>query len=146
MGSVFNHVGLCVTDMARSQRFYEEVLGFEYWRELEPPDDMTAKLIGVEPPLGVKAVYLRQDEFVLELMHYRDAGAHPPAAPRVMNEIGLTHISVSVDDIEATAAKAVELGGSVIEETNVGVAIMIRDPDGQLLELLPMTYRDGVAG
>jgi lactoylglutathione lyase len=145
MGSVFNHVGLCVTDMARSQRFYEEVLGFEYWRELEPPDAMTAKLIGLEPPLGVKAVYLRQDTFVLELMHYRDAGAHPPASPRVMNEIGLTHISVSVDDIEATAAKAVELGGSVLEETNVGLAVMIRDPDGQLLELLPMTFRDGLS-
>ena len=63
-----------------------------------------------------------------------------------MNEIGLTHISVSVDDIDATAAKAVELGGSVLEQTNVGAAVMIRDPDGQLLELLPMTYRDGLAG
>jgi lactoylglutathione lyase len=53
---------------------------------------------------------------------------------------------VSVDDIDATAAKAVEFGGSVLEQTNVGAAVMIRDPDGQLLELLPMTYRDSLAG
>jgi catechol 2,3-dioxygenase-like lactoylglutathione lyase family enzyme len=146
MSPVFNHVGVCVTDMARSRRFYEEVLGFDYWRELEPPDAMVSKLIDLEPPIGVTAVYLRQDAFVLELMYYADAGAHAPASPRVMNEMGLTHISVSVDDIDATAAKAVELGGSVLEQTNVGAAVMIRDPDGQLLELLPMTYRDGLAG
>jgi lactoylglutathione lyase len=146
MSPVFNHVGICVTDLARSRRFYEEVLGFEYWREVEPPDAMVAKLIDLEPPIGVTAVYLRHDAFVLELMRYADAGAHPPASPRVMNEIGLTHISVSVDDIDATAARAVEFGGSVLEQTNVGAAVMIRDPDGQLLELLPMTYRDGLAG
>ena len=107
---------------------------------------MTSKLIDLEPPLGVKAVYLRQDAFVLELMHYADAGAHASASPRVMNEIGLTHIPLSVDDIEATAAKAVACGGAVLEQTNVGVAVMIREPDGQLLELLPMTYRDSLAG
>ena len=142
MGSVFNHVGLCVTDAARSLRFYEEVLGFEFWYELEPPDEMVAKLTDLPQPVGVKAVYLRRGESVLELMHYTEAGAHAPARPRVMNEIGLTHISVSVDDIDATAAKVAEYGGSVLEHTNVGAAVMIRDPDGQLLELLPMGYRD----
>jgi predicted enzyme related to lactoylglutathione lyase len=59
-----------------------------------------------------------------------------------MNEIGLTHVSMSVDDIDATAAKAVDYGGSVLEQTNVGAAVMIRDPDGQLIELLPMGYRE----
>jgi lactoylglutathione lyase len=146
MDPVINHVGLCVTDVARTRRFYEEVLGFEYWREFSPPDEMTAKLVELPPPLGVTAVYLRRGEFVLELMYFAEAGAHAPARPRVMNEIGLTHISVSVDDIDATAAKAVECGGSVLEQTNVGAAVMIRDPDGQLLELLPMAYRDSLTG
>jgi lactoylglutathione lyase len=74
-------------------------------------------------------------------------GCRPPRRHRRrLREIGLTHISLSVDDIEATAAKAVECGGSVLEQTNVGLAVMIRDPDGQLLDLLPMTYRDGLAG
>jgi lactoylglutathione lyase len=143
MDPVINHVGLCVTDAARSRRFYEEVFGFEFWYDLEPPDEMVAKLADLPQPLGVKAVYLRRGEFVLELMHYTEAGAHAPERARVMNEIGLTHISVAVDDINATAAKAVECGGSVLEQTNVGgLAVMIRDPDGQLLELLPMGYRD----
>jgi len=142
MGSVFNHVGLCVTDAARSRRFYEEVLGFEFWYELEPPDEMVAKLVDLPQPLGAKAVYLRRGESVLELISYAEAGAHAPARPRVMNEIGLTHISVFVVALNTKAAKAAECGGSVLEQTNVGAAVMIRDPDGQLLELLPMGYRD----
>ena len=102
---------------------------------------MTTQLLDLDRPVGLKAVYLRQGEFVLELLGFRGVGTTAPAAPRVMNEIGLTHISVSVDDIDATAAKAVEYGGSVLEQTHVGAAVMIRDPDGQLLELLPMGYR-----
>jgi len=141
VGSVFNHVGLCVTDVERSRRFYEDVLGFDIWREFDAPDAMTAQLLDLPEPVGLKAVYLRQGEFILELLSFADAGAHPSAKPRVMNEIGLTHVSVSVDDIDATAAMAVECGGSVLEQTNVGAAVMIRDPDGQLIELLPMGYR-----
>ena len=40
------------------------------------------------------------------------------------------------------AAKAVEYGGEIIEASDIGLALFIRDPDGQLLELLPATYRD----
>jgi catechol 2,3-dioxygenase-like lactoylglutathione lyase family enzyme len=140
---VFNHVGHCVTDIDRSRRFYEEVLGFEYWRAYDPPDEMTAKLLGLAEPVGARAVYLRLGEFVLELLSYADAGTNP-YRERVMNDIGLTHISVSVDDIEATAAKVPEYGGTVLHDTNVGAALMIRDPDGQLIELLTMAYRDNL--
>jgi len=60
----------------------------------------------------------------------------------VMNEPGLTHVSVSVDDIDAVCARVGEFGGEVLTDTNIGAAIFIRDPDGQLLELLPMSYRE----
>lgn len=141
MGSVFNHVGHCVADVDRARRFYEEVLGFEFWREIEPPDAMTTQLLDLPQPAGLRAVYLRQGEFVLELLGFGGVETTTPARPRVMNEIGLTHISVSVDDIDATAAQAVEHGGQVLAQTHVGAAVMIRDPDGQLIELLPMGYR-----
>jgi lactoylglutathione lyase len=58
-----------------------------------------------------------------------------------MNEPGLTHLSWSVDDIHATARKAVEYGGQIIEESDIGFALFLRDPDGQLLELLPTSFR-----
>src|SRR3954469_16425336 len=137
----YNHTGQVVTDLDRSKRFYQEVLGFEPWYELAPPDDATAKLLGLTPPLGVKIAYLALDGFVLELMQYTAAGAAAPFRTRTMNEPGLTHLSISVDDVQATAAKAVEYGGQIVEASDIGVALFIRDPDGQLLELLPTAFR-----
>ena len=138
----YNHTGHVVTDLERSKRFYQEVLGFGFWYEITPPDGPTAKLSGLTPPLGTTASYLTLDGFVLELMHYSAPGATVPFRPRTMNEPGLTHLSISVDDVQVTAAKAAEFGGVLIEESDLGVALFIRDPDGQLIELLPVTYRD----
>ena len=138
---VYNHTGQVVTDLERAKRFYQEVLGFTLWHELAPPDDATAKLLGLTPPLGVTIAYLFLDGFVLELMQYTATGAAAPFRTRTMNEPGLTHLSISVDDVRATATKAVEYGGEIIEESDIGVALFIRDPDGQLLELLPMSFR-----
>ena len=137
----FNHIGHVVTDLDRAKRFYE-VLGFTFWYEIAPPDEATAKLNVLEPPLGMTASYLTLDGFVLELLHYSAPGAVLPARTRTMNEPGLTHLSVSVDDIHATAAIAVEHGGTLVEESDIGLALFIRDPDGQLVELLPSAYRD----
>ena len=142
--AVYNHTGQVVTDPQRSIRFYEEVLGFKYWYKVEPDDASVGKLCSLPPPLATTAYYLTLDGFVLELMHYGAPGASAAYRPRAMNDPGLTHLSISVEDIRATAAKAVEFGGQIIEESDLGFALMIRDPDGQLLELLPLSFRDGL--
>ena len=140
----YNHTGQVVTDLARSKRFYQEVLGFTPWYEITPPDAATAKLCGLDPPLGVTASYLTLDGFVLELMHYSAPGAVGRFTRRRMNEPGLTHLSISVDDVRETAVKATKYGGEIVEESDVGAALFIRDPDGQLLELLSTAFRDSL--
>ena len=140
----YNHTGQVVMDLERSKRFYQEVFGFKFWYEIQPPDEATAKLNCLQPPLGITASYLVLNGFVLELMHYAVAGAAAPFRPRSMNEPGLTHLSISVDDVRAAAEKAVEYGAEIIEESDLGMALFIRDPDGQLLELLPETYRSNL--
>ena len=131
----FNWVGLAVTDLARSRRFYEELLGFTYQRELAPPDEGTAKICRVPSPTNLTAVYLVLDGFTLELLHWDRAG-NPAAAEHPMNQPGLTHISITVDDVGGVVAKVPEFGGTVLDETDVGAAICILDPDGQVVELL----------
>jgi catechol 2,3-dioxygenase-like lactoylglutathione lyase family enzyme len=137
---VYNHTGLVVSDLDRSKKFYEQVLGFEIWYEDSVPDGAAAKLLGLEPPLGVRVSYLLLDGFVLELMHFDAPGAQAAWKRRTMNEPGLTHLSISVDDIGTTAQQAVERGGEIVEDSDLGIALFIRDPDGQLLELLSMEY------
>jgi lactoylglutathione lyase len=140
--ATYNHSGHVVVDLERSKRFYEEVFGFRFWYDVTPPDGPTAKLASLSPPLDVTAAYMVLGEFVLELMHYGAPGVTAPFRNRTMNEPGLTHLSISVEDIHETAERAVSQGGAIVEESDVGMALFIRDPDGQLIELLPLSYRD----
>lgn len=140
-GVAFNHLGQCVTDLGRSKRFYCELLGFTLDREINPPDEGSAALLSLEPPLGMTACYLLRDGLTLELLHFAAEGQTRPYRARTVNEPGLTHISLSVDDLDATLARVPDFGGKVIAGSNIGAAAFIRDPDGQLVELLPMAYR-----
>jgi catechol 2,3-dioxygenase-like lactoylglutathione lyase family enzyme len=137
--TVFNHIGLCVADRERSRRFYEGLLGFTFWWDLELPDEGTAALLQLDGPIGVRATYLTLDGLVLELLDYskREVRAGPR---RVMDEVGLTHMSLSVSDLAGVLAQVESFGGAVVREATAEQFAMIRDPDGQLIELLPDTW------
>jgi lactoylglutathione lyase len=144
--NVVNHIGQGVTDLERTRTFYERALGFEFWRQLELDDEPSNRLLRLTPPLGFTACYLRGGGIVLELLHFAGDGAQaPPFRARAMNEIGLTHISLSVDDIPATCTRVEQHGGEVLTDTDVGGGLFVRDPDGQLIELLPMAYHERVS-
>ncbi len=78
---------------------------------------------------------LVRDGLVLELLAYsqRDLRAGPE---RVMDQVGLTHVSLSVSDLAAVLASVEGFGGSVVQGSVSAQSAMIRDPDGQLIELL----------
>ena len=140
--TVVNHVGLAVSDLERSRAFYEGVFGMTFRNEATFPDAATGKLFGIDGPVGLRVVYLQCDGWVLELLACEQIGV-TDARVRPMNEQGLTHISVCVDDMDAAVVRAVELGGTHEPDRGfAGMVTMIRDPDGQLIELLPMAYRD----
>ena len=129
------HVGLCVTDLDRAEAFYVEALGFTRLRDLKAPDDITGKLLRIPQPVGLTAVYLGLGSFVLELLHF-DREENDPRTDRSFTEPGLTHLSLSTDDLAATLERVVAAGGTVLDDTNVTAAILIRDPDGQVVELV----------
>ena len=61
--TVFNHVGLCVADCKRSRRFYEGLLGFQFWWNLELPDEGTIVLPpGVTNPQYVWHCHILEHE------------------------------------------------------------------------------------
>ncbi len=133
--TTFNHVGLCVADRERSRRFYEGLLGFQFWWELDAPEEGTAELLQLAKPVGLHATYLVRDGLVLELLDY--SGRQVQAGPvRVMDQVGLTHLSFSVSDLGEVLEQVESLGGSLVDGTASAQSAMIRDPDGQLLELL----------
>ena len=138
----WNHVGLCVSDLERAIRFYGEAFGFAERNRLEIPDPVASKLLRVPEPVGLTAVYLTLGDpkaggAVLELLHF-DRPDNDPQRERSITEPGLTHISLTVDDVAATCDRVRELGGEVLVDTEMGgFAILVRDLDGQIVELLP---------
>lgn len=133
MANAYSHIGLCVTDLDRSRRFYEEVFGFRSAFELRTEGPETPKLLRLEAPLTLDAVYLWLDGLLLELLAFDRTDR---TSPRVMNEPGLTHLSLFVNDLDATIDAVGHHGGRVRTDTNIGVAVFVEDPDGQAIEVI----------
>lgn len=135
---ILSHIGLRVADLERSTRFYE-ALGFTEALAMDIPDEPMHRLVRVAPPAGLRVVYLTAGPFVLELLRFE----HHPSDPvdRAMTDTGLTHLSLGVDDLGAAKSLVTANGGQVLGDTDVGVAVMVRDPDGQLIELLDVAWR-----
>ena len=132
------HSGMGVADLARSVRFYCELLGFEMCRTLDLASEHVSDFLRLDPPADLKAIYLMLGDFQLELMAFDPPGGDRVRA-RKMNEIGLTHISIGLDSVPEVLARLTEYGGEFVSRID-DKAAMIRDPDGQLVEILDGTY------
>ncbi len=134
-----SHFGLRVRDLDKSRTFYQ-ALGFTEVKRLTVPDEMAAGLLQLAPPIGFQAVYLQNAGVVLQLLTFSGYPA-PDEAERGMVTAGLTHVSIAVDDIAEAQAAVQAAGGTVVADPGGGFACMVRDPDGQLLELVHSRVR-----
>lgn len=133
-----SHIGLCVRDLERSRRFYVDGLGFEEFARF----DLTRPLAEVDPPFDFTSFFIQKDGLRIELLYYRSPGAIGHPATR-RNQLGLTHLSFVVDDIDAAARELEGFGGTIIEGTRSGQddpdavqIIFLADPDGTRVELM----------
>jgi lactoylglutathione lyase len=143
----FNHLGQTITDIARSRRFYEGLLGFKFWWDFEAPDELASKVLMVPSPCKLTATYLWRPDMVMNLMHFGEPAAREAYRARRLNEPGLSHLALSVEDVPALLAQVEAYGGKVHYESRGaesawGQAIYIRDPDGQLIEIVTMAWRE----
>lgn len=135
------HVGICVSDLERSIRFYRDALGFQDMGRLEIDGEPTATMVGI-PDLELRAIYLERDGFRIELLHYPSPGTVGSDAPRPMNQLGLTHFAVRVTNLDEAIDRVVAHGGKVMEGTRIrnddfdADLLYVTDPDGVRLELV----------
>lgn len=134
------HLGICVSDLERSLRFYTEVFGCVEVGRFEGKGDPSASILGLPKSLEMVAVYLERDGWRLELLHYPTPGHQGPAAPRPMNQLGYTHLSFRVSKLEAVLARLEARGGKVLRETYQATfgsrVVFAVDPDGVRFELI----------
>jgi catechol 2,3-dioxygenase-like lactoylglutathione lyase family enzyme len=136
-----SHVGICVSNLDRSVRFYCDGLGFEPIDRLELD---SASMPGLDRALEVRAdvaitsAFVERDGVRLELIEFRNP--RPVGSPSARrNQLGLTHLCVFVADVDAAAERLLQYGGLVLDPTrqNVGTdVVFVMDPDGVRVELL----------
>jgi catechol 2,3-dioxygenase-like lactoylglutathione lyase family enzyme len=134
------HMGICVSDLERSLRFYRDVLGCKEVGRLELSGEPTATLNGMTD-CKVRAIYLERDGWRLELLCFSSPDWIGPQAPRPMNQLGITHLSFRVPDLDAACAQLEVAGGGVLHATRLELpgptrVIMAFDPDGVRIELI----------
>ena len=125
------HVGISVSDMERSLKWYKEVLGFN---ELLKDDYV--------PPLGARICFIRGcGGFEIELFQYDQPKAIPSdrLTPNSdLQTIGTKHAAFETDDMPALKAHFVACGVDIAHEVTMDseAVMFVRDPDGVLLEFI----------
>ena len=69
--------------------------------------------------VDLDSIFLRRDGFSIELLGFRSPKPHGDGTRRPMDQLGLTHLSLLVDDVDAIAERVVAFGGSVVEGTRI---------------------------
>lgn len=102
-GPILHHVGLFVSDMDSSARFYTEGLGLTLREEF---DDIIGLRGAHRFPFTVASVFLQAGEGqYIELHPAGDGAMSPPGFP-------MNHLALAVVDVDAAYAQALAAGGT----------------------------------
>jgi lactoylglutathione lyase len=133
-----------VSDLDRSLRFYCDALGFEP-SESHAIGSEFAALMDL-PDVAVTSQFIRREQIAVELLAFHEPAPCGDGERRPLHQLGLTHLSFRVEDVAATAARIVELGGALVESSRTSIDLgaarleflYCTDPDGVRIELMDL--------
>ena len=136
-----SHLGICVSNLAQSLRFYCVGLGFEAAEAYELDSTQAEGLdraLEVPGPVKIVSQFISRGGLKIELLLFRSPTPEgEPSARR--DRLGMTHLSFHVDDVDATAKRLEQYGGTILPTTrsNPGLELVfLTDPDGVRVELM----------
>ncbi|MGN6694188.1 MAG: VOC family protein [Aquihabitans sp.] len=140
----FSHIGICVTDLDRSTRFYAEVFGFSQLYALDMTGDEVAATM--EQRGTFRSAMLLRGDVRIELLQWVDVGTTGTGERKPMTELGFTHLSFRVDAIDDLSDAVRAAGGQVLDHTLAVLGepddptatklLYLLDPDGTRIEVM----------
>lgn len=132
------HVSLAVSDLERSLRYYCEGLGFQELLRMEMGQEV-ANVGQFDGEVSFRSVLVTRDGLVLQIANFPSPGATAQPGIKPLNQCGLTHIGIIVEDVDNALEALVKLGGTVIEGSRTRLEgadiVMTLDPDGTRIEI-----------
>ncbi len=140
-----SHIGICVSDLKRSVRFYCEGLGFKEVQTYRVGDEYR-RLLELDAVISLETRFLYRDGFYIELLYFHaPPGTTGPNHRRPMNQLGFTHMNLRVSDVDAVIGIIGAYGGAVHEHTRTRLTnaqgqvetdvVYCTDPDGVRIEV-----------
>lgn len=141
-------VGLCVSDVEKSVKFYTEVLGFRELAAFDAPAQFLTD-VGLTKELGahIQVVALGDGPTAtkIKLMQFKTAPGARQDQSYLHSTYGIRYFTISVKDVNASVKHATEHGGKLVAKSpqplpegfpaGLGLA-NFRDPDGNIVELV----------
>lgn len=134
-----NHVGISVSDIERSIRFYCDTFGMEQFCEIMPVGGPAHEAMMDLPGVSGRMCVVGKGPMHLELFEFHQPapavrGAYP------VSDHGVSHFGIEVEDIDATyravEAAGVRIHAPVIRFGSSMRATYCRDPDGNVFEIM----------
>jgi catechol 2,3-dioxygenase-like lactoylglutathione lyase family enzyme len=140
MSNTTRHVGIVVKDLAKTTDFWVDLIGFELHidaREISPYID---ELLGIFNPELRTVKLIDENGFIIELLKFANYPAKDSWGGNLA-ATGLTHIALTVSDLESLTSKLKENDYKFISEIknspNGAVKVVfVKGPEGLMLELV----------
>ena len=141
-------LGMVVSDIDKSLKFYKDVIGFEEIDGFQvPPQFALDTGLSNKLPLDVHVLVLGKGEKAtkLKLMQFKTAPGARVDNTFIHSSYGYRYLTLAVKDVNAAVARAEKAGAKPIAKCPVplpegfpaGVALAnYRDPDGNLIEFV----------
>ena len=124
MITAIRHTGIVVEDLEKALSFYADVLGFRLVRRAEESGPFIDRVLGLDRLRLTTVKMAAPDGQLIELLKYHNHGGRRKSLQ--INDLGITHIAVQVDDIEADYARLMSQGVDFTSPPQ-------RSPDGKAI-------------
>lgn len=134
-----DHIGINVVDLAAAKAFFL-ALGMEVQGEMEMQGALVERIIDLKDVRDTIVMMGKPGgEAMIELVQFHSPKDTQGVQTSFANTLGLRHICLNVDDVEATVAAAkkqgAELVGEILTYENTYKLCYVRGPEGILVEL-----------
>lgn len=134
------HTGIVVRDLENAVHFYEK-LGFVLWKREVESGTFLEDVVGI-PAVRIETAKLKSPcGSMIELLQYHSHPLHKKIEPQPSNQLGCSHIALTVASIEEALNTIQSTGGGLVNRPTLAPTgqVMVaycHDLEGNLLEIV----------